>query len=45
MSIKSQCVIAAKDVRVYMLEAVEAERVLFFIEQISIKCLLMSGTS
>lgn len=41
---KSQYVIAAKDVRVYMLEAIEAEWLLFFIEQMSIKCLLMSGT-
>lgn len=42
--IKSQYVRAARDLRVYMLEAEETEQLLFFTQQISIKCPLMSGT-
>lgn len=44
VSIRSQYVRAARDLRASILEAVEAEWLPFFIRQISIECLLMSGT-
>ena len=43
-SIKSQCVGIARDLREFMLEAAEVEWLLLSRQQLSINCLVMSGT-